>query len=64
MLRIAYEHPHAHVCKKNHHEVFLTAGLGIVSSFNTGQNQSNPILRGHWRKKLEEKTALNPILPR
>ena len=49
---------------KKHHEVFLAAGLGIVSSFNMGQNQINSILRRHWGKKLEEKTSLNPILPR
>ena len=50
---------------KKHHEVFLVAGLGIVSSFNTGKNQINSILRGHWGKKLvEEKTGLNPILPK
>ena len=49
---------------KKHHEVFLVTGLGIVSSFNIGQNQINSILRGHWGKKLEEKTGLNPILPR
>ena len=49
---------------KKHHEVFPAAGLGIVSSFNIGQNQINSILRGHWGKKLEEKTSLNPILPR
>ena len=40
---------------KKHHEVFLAAGLGIVLSFNIGQNQINSILRGHWGKKLEEK---------
>ena len=49
---------------KKHHEVFPAAGLGIVSSFHIGQNQINSILRGHWGKKLEEKTGLNPILPR
>ena len=49
---------------KKHYEVFLVAGLGIVSSFNIGQNQINSILRGQWGKKLEEKTGLNPILPR
>ena len=49
---------------KKHHEVFLAAGLGIVSSFNIGQNQIYSILRGHWGKKLEEKTSLNPFLPR
>ena len=37
---------------KKHHEVFLAAGLGIVSSFNIGQNQINSILRGHWGKKF------------
>ena len=49
---------------KKHHEVFLAADLGIVSSFNIGQTQINSILRGHWGKKLEEKTSLKPILPR
>ena len=49
---------------KKHHEVFLAADLGIVSSFNIGQTQINTILRGHWGKKLEEKTSLKPILPR
>ena len=49
---------------KKHHEVFLAAGLGIVSSFNIGQNQINSILRGHWGKRLEEKTCINPILPK
>lgn len=49
---------------KKHHEAFLEFGLGIVSSFNIGQNQINSILRGYWGKKLEEKTGLNPILPR
>ena len=48
---------------KKHHEAFLEFGLGIVSSFNIGQNQINSIHRGHWGKKLEEKTGLNPILP-
>ena len=47
-----------------HHEVFLAAGLGIVSSFNIGQNQINSILRGHRGKKLEGKTGVNPILAR
>ena len=49
---------------KKHHEVFLAAGLGIVSSLNIRQNQIHSILRGHWGKKLEEKIGLNPILPR
>ena len=49
---------------KKHPEVFLAADLGIVSSFNIGQTQINSILRGHWGKKLEEKTSLKPILPR
>ena len=49
---------------KKYHEAFLEFGLGVVSSFNIGQNQVNSILRGHWGKKLEEKTGLNPILPR
>ena len=49
---------------KKHHKVFLAADLGIVSSFNIGQTQINSILRGHWGKKLEEKTSLKPILPR
>ena len=55
---------HMPVFVKKHHEVFLAAGLGIVSSFNIGQNQTYSILRGHWGKKLKEKTSLNPILPR
>ena len=33
---------------KKHHEVFLAAGLEG---------------RGHWGKRLEEKTWINPILP-
>ena len=49
---------------KRYHEAFLEFDLGLVSSFNIGQNQVNSILRGHWGKKLEEKTGLNPILPR
>ena len=39
---------------KKHYEVFLAAGLGIVSSFNIGHS----ILRGHWGKRLEEKTCI------
>ena len=46
---------------KKHHEVFPAAGLGIVSSFNIGQNQINSILRGHWGKKLEEKMGNGPL---
>lgn len=49
---------------KKYHEAFLQFGLGIVSSFNIGQNQLNSVLRGYWGKKLAEKTGLNPILPR
>ena len=49
---------------KSYHEAFLEFDLGLVSSFNIGQNQVSSILRGHWGKKLEEKTGLNPILPR
>lgn len=49
---------------KKYNEAFLEFGLGVVSSFNIGQNQVNSILRGHWGKRLEEKTGLNPILPR
>ena len=49
---------------KRYHEAFFKFDLGLVSSFNIGQNQVNSILRGHWGKKLEEKTGLNPILPR
>ena len=30
---------------KKHNEAFLEFGLGIVSSFNIGQNQINSILR-------------------
>ena len=49
---------------KRYHEAFFKFDLGLVSSFNIGQKQVNSILRGHWGKKLEEKTGLNPILPR
>ena len=49
---------------KKHLEAFLEFGVGIVSSFSIGQNQLNSILRGHWGKKLAQKTGLNPILPR
>ena len=49
---------------RKHHEAFLEFGVGIVSSFGVSQNQLNSVLRGHWGKKLEEKTGLNPILPR
>ncbi len=49
---------------KKHHGEFLEFGLGLVSSFGISQNQLNTVLRGHWGKKLEEKTGLNPILPR
>ena len=48
---------------KRYYEAFLEIDLGLVSSFNIGQNQVNSILRGLWGKKLEEKTGLNPILP-
>ena len=32
---------------KRYHEAFLEFDLGLVSSFNIGQNQVNSILRGH-----------------
>ena len=32
---------------KRYHEIFLEFDLGLVSSFNIGQNQVNSILRGH-----------------
>ena len=48
---------------KMYHEAFLEIDLGLLSYFNIGQNQVNSILTGHWGKKLEEKTGLNPILP-
>ena len=43
---------------KWYHEAFLEFDLGLVSSFNIGQNQVNSILRGHWGKKLEERLVL------
>ena len=49
---------------KRYHEAFLEFDLGLFSSFNIGQNQVYSISRDHWGKKLEEKTGLNPILPR
>ena len=43
-------------------EAFLEIDLGLVSSFNIGQNQINSILRGQWGKKLEEKTGLTSLI--
>ena len=48
---------------KGYHEAFLEFDLGLLSSFNIGQNQVNSILRDHWGKKFEEKTGLNLISP-
>lgn len=49
---------------EKYHEAFLEFGQGVVSTFGISQNQLNSFLRGHWGKKLEQKTGLNPILPR
>ena len=40
--------------KKWHHKALT------VLSFNIGQNQINPTVRGHLGKKQEEKTDFNP----
>ena len=50
------------MCVKRYQEAFLEIDLGLGSSFNIGQIQVNSILRGHWGKKLEEKTGLTSLV--